>query len=116
MCVKVSLVIIISNMKNFFFFIKFIFLSILILISVTVISLWNIQSNLPDTNISDYFPNEITKIYDTNYDLLYHVGTKDRFYLEYEQIPKEMIEAIISAEDKNYFSHITPTDFKIFLV
>jgi hypothetical protein len=25
---------------------------------------------LPNTNISEYFPNEITKIYDNNYDLL----------------------------------------------
>ena len=52
-----------------------------------------------------YFPNEITKIYDRNYDLLYHVGDKDRFYLEYSQIPKYMINAILSAEDKNFFKH-----------
>ena len=70
-----------------------------------IIFLWNIQEELPDSNISEYFPNEITKIYDENYDLLYHVGTRDRFYLEYEDIPKNMINAILSAEDKTFFEH-----------
>tara|TARA_B110000305_G_C19193366_1_gene517665 strand:+ start:127 stop:723 length:597 start_codon:yes stop_codon:yes gene_type:complete len=60
---------------------------------------------LPSSNISDYFPNEITKIYDTNYDLLYHLGNKDRFYLDYDQIPKDMINAIIAAEDRNFYNH-----------
>ena len=77
----------------------------LLSISIIVISLYNINSNLPDSNISDYFPNEITKIYDKNYDLLYHVGSKDRFYLDYKKIPKNMINAILSAEDRNYFEH-----------
>ena len=92
-------------MKKIFLLIKLIFLAFILFSSILVISLWNINSDLPDSNISDYFPNEITKIYDTNYDLLYHVGTKDRFYLDYKKIPETMIEAIISAEDKNYFTH-----------
>jgi len=70
-----------------------------------IILLWNIQEELPDSNISKYFPNEITKIYDENYDLLYHVGARDRFYLEYEDIPQDMINAIISAEDRTFFEH-----------
>ncbi|MDB3973567.1 PBP1A family penicillin-binding protein [Alphaproteobacteria bacterium] len=70
-----------------------------------IILLWNIQEDLPDSNISKYFPNEITKIYDENYDLLYHVGARDRFYLEYEDIPQGMINAIISAEDRTFFEH-----------
>ena len=70
-----------------------------------IIFLWNLQEDLPETNISDYFPNEITKIYDENYDLLYHVGSRDRFYLEYKDIPEKMIIAILSAEDKTFFEH-----------
>ena len=49
-------------MKNFFLLIKLIFLVFLLSASILVISLWNIQSDLPNSNISDYFPNEITKI------------------------------------------------------
>ena len=70
-----------------------------------IIFLWNIQEELPNANISEYFPNEITKIYDNNYDLLYHVGTRDRFYIEYNDIPVEMTQAILAAEDKTFFQH-----------
>ncbi len=70
-----------------------------------VIYLWNIQQELPDHNISQYFPNEITKIYDEKYELMYHVGSRDRFYLDFKDIPKNMINAIISAEDKTFFQH-----------
>ena len=74
-------------------------------ISIMILYLWNIQQELPDHNISQYFPNEITKIYDERYELMYHVGNRDRFYLDYEDIPKNMINAIISAEDKTFFQH-----------
>ena len=70
-----------------------------------ILYLWNIQQELPDHNISQYFPNEITKIYDEKYELMYHVGNRDRFYLDYKDIPKSMINAIISAEDKTFFQH-----------
>ena len=70
-----------------------------------ILYLWNIQQDLPDHNISQYFPNEITKIYDEKYELMYHVGNRDRFYLDFEDIPKNMINAIISAEDKTFFQH-----------
>ena len=60
---------------------------------------------MPDHNISQYFPNEITKIYDEKYELMYHVGNRDRFYLDFEDIPQNMINAIISAEDKTFFKH-----------
>ncbi len=70
-----------------------------------ILYLWNIQQDLPDHNISQYFPNEITKIYDEKYELMYHVGNRDRFYLDYEDIPLNMINAIVSAEDKTFFQH-----------
>ncbi len=70
-----------------------------------ILYLWNIQQELPDYNISQYFPNEITKIYDEKYELMYHVGNRDRFYLDYKDIPQNMINAIISAEDKTFFQH-----------
>jgi penicillin-binding protein 1A len=85
--------------------IKYIFLIFVLVISVMIIFLWNIHEDLPNANISEYFPNEITKIYDNNYDLLYHVGTRDRFYIEYNDLPLEMIHAIIAAEDKTFFQH-----------
>ncbi len=88
-----------------FKFLQYIFILSVLGISILILYLWNIQQDLPDHNISKYFPNEITKIYDEKYDLMYHIGNRDRFYLDYKDIPKNMINAIISAEDKTFFQH-----------
>ncbi len=88
-----------------FKFLQYIFIISVLGISIVVLYLWNIQQDLPDYNISKYFPNEITKIYDEKYELMYHVGNRDRFYLDFKDIPENMINAIISAEDKTFFQH-----------
>ncbi len=88
-----------------FKYLQYIFMLFILGISIMILYLWNVQKDLPDHNISQYFPNEITKIYDEKYELMYHVGNRDRFYLEYKEIPKNMINAIISAEDKTFFKH-----------
>ena len=88
-----------------FKYLQYIFILFILGISIIILYLWNIQQDIPDHNISKYFPNEITKIYDDRYDLMYHIGTRDRFYLNYEDIPLNMINAIISAEDKTFFEH-----------
>ncbi len=88
-----------------FKYLQYIFTLFILGTSIVIIYLWNIQKDLPDHNISQYFPNEITKIYDEKYELMYHVGNRDRFYLDFEDIPKSMIRAIISAEDKTFFQH-----------
>ncbi len=88
-----------------FKYLQYIFTLFILGTSIVIIYLWNIQKDLPDHNISKYFPNEITKIYDEKYELMYHVGNRDRFYLDFEDIPKSMIRAIISAEDKTFFQH-----------
>ncbi len=88
-----------------FKYLQYIFTLCILGISIVILYLWNIQQDLPDHNITKYFPNEITKIYDEKYELMYHVGNRDRFYLDYKDIPKNMIDAIISAEDKTFFQH-----------
>ncbi len=88
-----------------FKYLQYIFIICVLGISIVILYLWNIQQDLPDHNISQYFPNEITKIYDDKYELMYHVGNRDRFYLDYKDIPRNMINAIISAEDKTFFKH-----------
>ena len=88
-----------------FKYLQYIFLLSVLGTSIVIIYLWNIQQDLPDHNISQYFPNEITKIYDEKYELMYHVGDRDRFYLDFEDIPKNMINAIVAAEDKTFFQH-----------
>ena len=86
-------------------FLQYIFILFILGISIVILYLWSIQQDLPSHNISQYFPNEITKIYDEKYELMYHVGNRDRFYLDYKDIPRNMINAIVSAEDKTFFKH-----------
>ena len=86
-------------------YLQYIFILFILGTSIMILYLWNIQQDLPDHNISKYFPNEITKIYDEKYELMYHVGNRDRFYLDFKDIPNSMINAIISAEDKTFFQH-----------
>ncbi len=88
-----------------FRYLQYIFLLSVLGVSLMILYLWSIQQDLPDHNISQYFPNEITKIYDEKYELMYHVGNRDRFYLDFEDIPVNMINAIVSAEDKTFFQH-----------
>ena len=88
-----------------FKYLQYIFILSILGTSLLIIYFWNIQQDLPDHNISQYFPNEITKIYDDKYELMYHIGNRDRFYLSYEDLPINMINAIISAEDKTFFKH-----------
>ena len=88
-----------------FKYLQYIFILSILGTSLLIIYLWNIQQDIPDHNISQYFPNEITKIYDDKYELMYHIGNRDRFYLNYDEIPLSMINAIISAEDKTFFEH-----------
>ncbi len=88
-----------------FKYLQYIFILSILGTSILIIYIWNIQQDLPDHNISQYFPNEITKIYDDKYELMYHIGNRDRFYLNYDDIPLSMINAIISAEDKTFFEH-----------
>ena len=88
-----------------FKYLQYIFILSILGTSIMIIYLWNIQQDLPDHNISQYFPNEITKIYDDKYELMYHIGNRDRFYLNYNDLPVNMINAIISAEDKTFFEH-----------
>ena len=58
-----------------------------------------ISIEIKSLDLGDYI------IYDEKYELMYHVGNRDRFYLDFKDIPNSMINAIISAEDKTFFQH-----------
>lgn len=49
---------------------------------------------------------ETSLIYDANGTIITRLkGEKDVYYIKYDDIPKEAVEAIISIEDKKYFRH-----------
>ncbi|KGR79516.1 penicillin-binding protein 1A [Ureibacillus manganicus] len=45
------------------------------------------------------------EFYDKNGELFATIGVQNRKYVEYEEIPKEMVDAILATEDVRFFNH-----------
>ncbi|MCM1282911.1 MAG: transglycosylase domain-containing protein [Muribaculaceae bacterium] len=59
-----------------------------------------------------FVPSQTSEVYDTNGNLISErKGEKDAEYLSYEDIPKDFVAAMISIEDKKFYSH-SGVDFK----
>jgi penicillin-binding protein 1A len=81
--------------------------SVGLLISISIISvLWAFSSNLPDYKfLKGYKPPVSSKVYSGNGELVNDFSTEKRIFVPYKVIPKVVINAFLSAEDKNFFSH-----------
>ena len=79
--------------------------SLLFLILIVGI-LWNFSNNIPDYKfLKNYKPPVSSKVYAGNGDLVANFSKEKRIFVPYESIPKNVINAFLSAEDKNFFSH-----------
>ena len=94
-------------MTNFFKNIFIAFLSLFILISVTILFvLWTFSSSLPDYKfLKNYKPPVSSKMYSGNGDTVAEFSKEKRIFVPYSAIPKNVINSFLSAEDKNFFSH-----------
>ncbi len=90
-------------LKKFLLF----FLSSFLLISILVFSiLWAFSNNLPDYKfLKSYKPPVSSKVYSGDGQLVDDFSTEKRIFVPYKSIPKRVINAFLSAEDKNFFSH-----------
>ena len=81
--------------------------SVGLLTSISIISiLWAFSSNLPDYKfLKGYKPPVSSKVYSGNGELVNDFSTEKRIFVPYKVIPKVVINAFLSAEDKNFFSH-----------
>ncbi len=91
-------------------FIKNIFvlaLSFILLSGVLIISvLWVYSNDLPDYKfLKNYKPPVSSKVYSGNGDLVSDFSQEKRIFVPFNSIPKNVINAFLSAEDKNFFSH-----------
>jgi len=85
---------------------------VLILSGITYIS-YN-RTDLPDLDAFLRFePPTIGHIYDANGHILIELGRERREIIQYKSIPDVLREAILSAEDENFFSH-AGVDFSVF--
>ncbi len=75
------------------------------LISVLAI-LWVFSNNLPDYKfLKNYKPPVSSKVYSGEGELVSDFSSEKRIFVPFEAIPKKIIQAFLSAEDKNFFSH-----------
>ena len=84
-----------------------ILLSFLLLTTILVLGvLWTFSSNIPDYKfLKSYKPPVSSKVYSGDGDLVADFSKEKRIFVPYEAIPNNVINAFLSAEDKNFFSH-----------
>ena len=102
-----------SNIFGFIFAtLSYVLLTLIALIFVAVLI---ISRDLPDyNNFSSYQSPSITRIYTSDGYILDDSVVKNRIFIEIEHIPELIINAFISAEDKDFFTH-TGIDYKSLL-
>ena len=89
--------------KNIFILISsFILLSVVLIITV----LWTYSNDLPDYKfLKNYKPSVSSKVYSGDGELVSDFSQEKRIFVPFNSIPKNVINAFLSAEDKNFFSH-----------
>ena len=83
------------------------FASFFLLSSILIFAiLWSFSNNIPDYKfLKSYQPPVSSKVYSGNGDLVADFSKEKRVFVPYSAIPKNVINAFLSAEDKNFFSH-----------
>ena len=72
---------------------------------VAIYAAWLFHA-LPDASeLADYRPATATRVYAGDGTLIGEFSDERRIYVSYEQIPEEVVEAFLAAEDRNFFSH-----------
>ncbi len=90
-------------LKNIFI----VLLSISLLIVIAIFSiLWTFSNNIPDYKfLKNYKPPVSSKMYSGDGDLVADFSKEKRIFVPYSAIPSNVINAFLSAEDKNFFTH-----------
>ncbi len=93
-------------MKFFAYCITTSFLLVLSGIIIFFYGLWYFGKDLPDyKELSKYNPNVVTRIHAGNGALLAEYAIQKRVFVPINVIPKTVINAFISAEDKDFYDH-----------
>ncbi len=69
-------------------------------------TLWTFSNKIPDYKfLKNYKPPVSSKMYSGNGDLVADFSQEKRIFIPYSAIPKQVVNAFLAAEDKNFFSH-----------
>jgi penicillin-binding protein 1A len=92
--------------NHFNFLIKAAIVVVLSLFFVVFSSLWYFSSGLPDyKKLESYEPPVSSRIYSNNGSLIAEYAIEKRLFIPYDSIPTLIVNAFLSAEDKNFFNH-----------
>ena len=93
-------------MKFFAYSITTLFLFLLSGIVLFFYGLWHFGKNLPDyKELSKYNPKVVTRVHAGNGALLSEYAIENRVFVPINVIPKKLINAFLSAEDKDFYNH-----------
>ncbi len=82
--------------------------TILFLVGVAGVAglMWHYSKDLPDySQLQDYEPPVMTRVHATDGSLVAEYARERRLYLPIQAVPKLVINAFLSAEDKNFYEH-----------
>jgi penicillin-binding protein 1A len=93
-------------LSNFNIFIKTAIILVLSVFFLLFSALWYFSLGLPDyKKLENYEPPVSSRVYANNGDLIAEYAIEKRLFVPYDAIPKTIINAFLSAEDKNFFNH-----------
>ncbi|MFU7503485.1 MAG: penicillin-binding protein 1A, partial [Candidatus Tisiphia sp.] len=91
-------------LKFFYIFFKLFIISGIIALSACIYLLYHYSKDLPDySQLADYHPPSVTRVYAQNGKLMEEYALERRVFVPISSVPRSLIEAFISAEDKNFF-------------
>jgi penicillin-binding protein 1A len=86
--------------------IKTVIVVVLSMLFLLFSALWYFSSGLPDyKKLESYEPPVSSRVYASNGDLIAEYAIEKRLFIPYDVVPKLVINAFLSAEDKNFFDH-----------
>jgi penicillin-binding protein 1A len=88
------------------FSLKFIIIFFSIIIFFVFSTLWYFSVGLPDyKKLSNYQPPISSRVYSEDKKLIAEYAIEKRLFIPIESIPDKVVNAFLSAEDKNFFKH-----------
>jgi penicillin-binding protein 1A len=88
------------------FSIKFVIVFFAVLTFFALSTLWYFSIGLPDyKKLSNYQPPISSRVYSEDNKLIAEYALEKRLFIPFESVPDKIVNAFLSAEDKNFFSH-----------
>ena len=88
------------------FSIKFVIISLIVVLLFMLSTLWYFSIGLPDyKKLSNYQPPISSRVYSQDGKLIAEYALQKRLFVPFESIPEKIINSFLSAEDKNFFNH-----------